>query len=114
MPASDDDERYARMLINTVADLSRQLGTVRAEIKEDAAQLLRTYREDNHRAIMGIYVRLVSIEDTFETERSTRIDRQKLLDGRLDGIEYNQRFLVRLAVIAGILALGVVIGWIVL
>lgn len=78
---------------------------------ERTAHLLRSYREDHHRAIMGVYTRLVSIEDTIETDRAARLARQKTLDTQIEVIQYNQRFLVRLAVIAGLVAAGVALGW---
>lgn len=114
MAPTDDDERYAKVLISTVQDLAQQLGRIRAEIKEDTAQLLRAFREDVHRTTMGIHVRIVSLEDTYETDRSLRLARQGDLDHKLDAIQRNQRWLVRLAVIAGLVGLGVVIGWLVL
>lgn len=114
MAASDDDERYAKMLISSVADLAQQLGKLREEVKEDTAQLLRKYREDVNRSIMGIHIRIVSLEDTIETDRGARVDRQQVVDDKLGAIEHNQRVLVRLAVVAGLVALGVVIGWLVL
>ena len=110
MPPDDT----TRMLFEAVQDLTKQLGTIQRDIKEDVAQLLRSHREDNHRAIMGIYTRLVSIEDTIELDRSSRIARQRQLDGELRGIHANQRVLVRLAVVAGLVAVGIVIGWLVL
>lgn len=108
------DDYYEKAIVTHLRDMVQQLGKLRAEVAEDTAQLLRNYREDNHRAIMGIYTRLVSIEDTIETERGARVTRQKLLDSQLEAIEQNQRFWVRVGMVAGILALGVAIGWLVL
>jgi hypothetical protein len=53
----------------------------------------------------------VSIEDTIETERGARVARQRILDTRLDAIEHNQRIWVRVGFVAGILAAGIVLGW---
>lgn len=78
---------------------------------ERTAQLVRGFREDTGRSITSIYTRLVSIEDTIETDRAARVIRQSALDDRLSKIEAHQRLLVRLAVIAGFVALGVVVGW---
>lgn len=113
-PPTDEDARYIRTLITTVGELAQQLGTTREQIKEDTALLLRTYREDVHRSIMAIHVRIVSLEDTIETDRASRVGRQKTLDSQIAVIQANQRFLVRLAVVAGLVAIGVVIGWLVL
>jgi len=77
---------------------------------ERTAQLLRSYREDTSRSITSIYVRLVSIEDTIETERGTRVARQETLDHRLRRIEN----WVRAAVVAGLIVFGIMIGWLAL
>ena len=63
---------------------------------------------------MGVYTGLFSIVDTIETDRASRVARQKLFDTQIEVIQHNQRFLVRLAVVAGLFAAGVVIGWLVL
>ena len=112
--ANDDDDRYVRTLITTVSDLARDVGSVRAAIKEDTAQLLRAYREDVHRAIMAIHVRIVSLEDTIETDRASRLARQKLLDSQIAAIQANQRFWIRVGIAAALIALGAVIGYLVL
>lgn len=109
-PSDLDGDKLERAMVGALRDVTMQLGTVREQIKEDVAQQLRSYREDSHRAIMGIYTRLVSIEDTIETERGSRVARQRQLDSQIGVIQANQRFLVRLAVVAGLVALGVVIG----
>lgn len=109
-PPLDDDERYAKVLIGEVGKLSGQLGAVREQVKEDVAQLLRSYREDNHRAILGIHVRIVSLEDTIETDRAARIARQKQLDAMLAGIQANQRFWIRMGVLFAFVAIGIVMG----
>lgn len=110
MPASDDDDRYIKALIATVSELSTTLGKVREEIKEDTAQLLRTYREDVHRAIMGLHIRIVSLEDTIETDRTARIARQQTLDGELKGIRNNQRLWIRVIMTLALIAVGIGIG----
>lgn len=110
MPPADDDDRYARVLVHEVGKLSAQLGAIREQVKEDVAQLLRSYREDSHRAFMGIHVRIVSLEDTIETDRSARIARQQILDGELRGIRANQRFWIRLGVLIALVSAGVVLG----
>lgn len=78
---------------------------------ERTVRLLANYRTDTGRSITSIYVRITSFEDTFETDRSTRVVRQESLDHRLAAIEYNQRFLVRFAVVAGLIGAGIVVGW---
>jgi len=110
MPANDDEERYIKALIATVGELAQSLGKVREEVKEDMAQLLRSYREDNHRAIMGIHVRIVSLEDTIETDRSARIARQKQLDTILAGIQANQRLWLRMGFLIALIVAGVILG----
>ena len=107
--AAGDDELYNAML-STVRELSQSLVNVREEIKEDTAQLLRSYREDVHRAIMGIHIRIVSLEDTIETDRGARIARQQTLDGELRGIRNNQRLWIRAVVFVVLVALGIGIG----
>ena len=111
MPGDLDGDKLERAMVGALRDVTMQLGAVREQIKEDVAQQLRSYREDSHRAIMAIYTRLVSIEDTIETDRGSRVARQKQHDAQIAAIQANQRFLVRLAVIAGLVAIGVVIGW---
>ena len=108
MSPNEDDTR--RMLFQAVQDLAKQLGMISETVKEDVAQLLRSYREDNHRAIMGIHIRIVSLEDTIETDRAARIARQQTLDGELRGIRANQRFWIRLAILTGLIAIGIVLG----
>lgn len=107
MPPDDD---VPQMLFRAVQDMSRQLGAINETVKEDVAKLLVAYREDNHRAIMGIHIRIVSLEDTIETDRAARIARQHILDGELRGIRANQRFWIRLAVLGGFIAIGIGLG----
>ena len=111
MPGDLDSDKLERAMVGALRDVTMQLGAVREQIKEDVAQQLRSYREDSHRAIMAIYTRIVSLEDTIETDRGARIARQKQLDALLSTIQANQRVWVRVAVVAGLVALGVVIGW---
>lgn len=111
MPSTPDGDKLERAMVDALRDVTLQLGAVREQIKEDVAQQLRSYREDSHRAIMAIYTRIVSLEDTIETDRGARIARQKQLDALLSNIQANQRFWVRVAMFAGLVALGVVLGW---
>lgn len=110
MPSDLDSDGLERSIIAALRDVSVQLGAVRAEIKEDTAQLLRSYREDVHRSIMAIHVRIVSLEDTYENDRAARMARQKTLDGRLDTIQHNQRAWIRFVMFAAIIAIGIAIG----
>lgn len=110
LPPTDDDERYAKMLIGHVQDLAQQLGQVREQIKEDTAQLLRGVREDMFRTTMAIHARILSYEDELVKDRTQRDQRQHFLDKRLSTIEHNQRFLVRLAVVGGLVTVGVAMG----
>lgn len=109
MPAPHDDDTTA-MLFRAVQDLSKQLGTIQADIKEDTAQLLRSYREDTHRSIMAIYTRLVAVEDTINLDRHSRVTRQQMIDAQLHAIHNNQRLWIRGIVFAAILTIGIVIG----
>lgn len=84
---------------------------------ERIARLLADYRQDNHRAVMGIYTRIVSLEDTYNTDTSRRVERQKEtdqtnqgIDRRLGLIEGNQKFVWRLAMFAGLVAVGIMVG----
>lgn len=110
MPSNPDGDELQSALLTTLRDVTTQMAKLRAEVKEDVAQLLRSYREDSHRAIMGIHIRIVSLEDTIETDRAARIARQQLLDGELKGIRNNQTFWRRLGMVAALVALGVGIG----
>lgn len=112
-PPADDDERYAKMLIGHVQDLAAQLGRVRAEVKEDTAQLLRGFREDVHRTTMGIHARILSYEDELVKDRVQRERRQGEIDGQLSAIRNNQRWRVRIEValvVVGLIVVAFLLG----
>ena len=119
MATSDlDSDKLERAMVSALRENTIKVEDIAAQVdrKLDAAyermaQLIRSYREDTSRSITSIYVRITSFEDTFETDRSTRVARQESLDTRLAAIESNQRFLVRFAVVAGLVAVGIVVGW---
>ena len=106
----DEDERYTRLLFQAVQDLTKQLGTIQGDIKEDTALLLRNYREDTHRSMMSFYTRLVAMEDAINSDRASRVARQKTLDGQLEAIQHNQRGWIRFVMFAAICAIGIAIG----
>lgn len=108
--AADDDDRYIRSLIKEVSGLSQQVGAIREQVKEDVAQLLRSYREDIHRTTMGIHARLLSYEDALTLDRVARERRQQQLDGQLSAIERNQRLWIRAVVVIALVTVGVGIG----
>jgi hypothetical protein len=110
MPGNPDGDELQSALLTTLRNVTAQMATLRAEVKEDMAQLLRSYREDTHRSIMGIHIRIVSLEDTIETDRGARIARQRQLDGELKGIRNNQTFWKRVGMVAALVTLGIVIG----
>ena len=112
-----DDDRYIKALIATVRDTTAKVEEAIAQVDhklerhyERMARLLEGYRGDNHRAIMGIHIRIVSLEDTIETDRAARIARQQTLDGELKGIHANQRLWIRVVVFIAILAVGIGLG----
>lgn len=111
---SDDDGRYQSAMVTALRDVTEKLGQIRAEVKEDTAQLLRGVREDMFRTTMAIHARLLSYEDELVRDRTQRDTRQQHLDGRLTRIEHNQRLLVRVSVVAALIGLGIVVGWLVL
>lgn len=110
MPAESSDDRYAKAVIVAVADLSERLGKVREEIREDMARLLADYRQDVHRTTMAIHIRIVSLEDTIETDRAARIERQEWLAAALAAIQRNQRLWIRVVIVLALVAVGVGIG----
>lgn len=109
LAALDDVGRFQLLLgqVNTLAD---QVLHVRERVAEDTAQLLRGYREDVHRSIMGLHVRMVSLEDTIETDRALRIQRQQQLDTTLGAIQANQRLWYRAIALVALVAVGIGIG----
>lgn len=114
---ADEEERYIKALIDTVRDTTIKVEQVLAQVDrkleqhyERIARLLEGYRGDNHRAIMGIHIRIVSLEDTIETDRSARIARQQQLDGELKGIHANQRLWIRVVIFVALVAIGIGLG----
>ena len=98
MPPGDDAD-YERALRDVVADLSRQLGVVREQLRGDVTEAIARQREDHHRAIMGIQSRLVQGELREDADRKERKERQHELDQRLDRqdgiVEQQNRILER-------------------
>lgn len=103
--ASDDDERYIKSLIATVQDLAIQLGSVREQVKEDTAQLLRGVREDMFRTTMAIHARILSYEDELVKDRVLREKRQAEVDSQLSAIRNSQKWRIGIEIVLVILAL---------
>lgn len=121
MPSDIDGDKLERAMVAALRENAGKVEAVVAQVEtklersyERTAQLLADYRQDVYRTTMGIHARLLSYEDGLTKDSAARTQRQSDIDVKLAAIEYNQRFLVRLAVVAGLVALGVVIGWLVL
>lgn len=110
MPSNVDGDALVTEMIASIRDMTAQLGRVRSEVKEDTAQLLRSYREDTHRSIMSLYTRLVSVEDEIRLDRKSRVTRQEIIDRQLQAIHHNQRFWIRAVIAAALIITGIVIG----
>jgi len=95
---ADEEERLMKTLIGHVSEMSQQLGTLREQVKEDVAQSLVRYREDVHRATMGLHTRMIIQEKHTEDDRAARADRQKELDAQLAAIRTSQLWRMRIEV----------------
>lgn len=78
MPPEDGGIQQA--MLDAVRDLSTQLGTVRAEIKEDTVELIAAFREDVNKSILSLAKRILNLEIAQEDDRRDRVTRQQAHD----------------------------------
>jgi len=101
-----EDDSYARAQLEAIRGLAEKLGRVVEEVREDTTKQLARYREDIHRAILGVQRRLVELEERMEGDAKARGARQQILDKALAGLRTHQyvRLVVEIVIVVAIIA----------
>jgi hypothetical protein len=103
-PMPGSDEYYEKSVVQVVRDFSTELATYRTNTEREIQMFSISIRRDLNRAIGAINSHIVSLDRTSTDEAKLRIERQRVLDQRLDNIDRHMRYLFVSVIVLAILS----------